>query len=215
MRKSGQGSADMWTYCTTTKFCKLRKSCTVPAKAVYYCDVLCKAYPDIDGKFAAFMTATQQSDSEVALTGSAGAEDSAATGNRKNKQLDTLCSAIVQATTNMSDTSAAKREASEERAEMEAEKARLDTEERTWNQYTSISDRFLTLLEDPSKISLARNMAVRIRKLEKTLGLDGPFSVTKELNKKLREYGIALNPAELEVTVVETSVASEPTHQTN
>ncbi|CAB9529781.1 unknown protein [Seminavis robusta] len=163
MRKSGQGSADMWNYCTTTKFCKLRKSCTVPAKAVYYCEVLCKAFPDIDGKFAAFMTSTQQSDSEVALTGSAGAAgDSTGTVGRKNKQLDSLCTAIVLATTNMSDNNAVKREVSEEKARLDAEKAKLESEDRAWNQYTSISDQFLSMLQDRNKISLARNMAVRI-----------------------------------------------------
>jgi hypothetical protein len=69
MRLSGHHSNDLWTYCTNAKLTKLQtSSAAAPAKAVYYCHVLCSKNPDIDGKFATFLSDKLKSDSAVDLS---------------------------------------------------------------------------------------------------------------------------------------------------
>jgi hypothetical protein len=110
MKQSGHHSNDLWTYCTNTKFTKLRKSSTpLPAKAVYYCHVLCSKHPDIDGKFATFLSEALKSDSEIDLTGAAD-RPSEDTKRNNNKSFDNLSLHIATATTEMTSYFAAKKE---------------------------------------------------------------------------------------------------------
>jgi hypothetical protein len=97
---SGHHSNDMWTYGINTTFTKLRKSSNpVPAKAVYYCHVLCEKHPDIDGKFASFLIEKMKSDSEVEPQGAAGVSQEGS-GN-KRKTIDSLVQGLSQATSDM------------------------------------------------------------------------------------------------------------------
>jgi hypothetical protein len=162
---SGHHSPDLWTYATNPANTKLRKaSLPVPAQAVYYCHVLCEKNPDIDGKFASFLSEKLKSDSEVDLTGDAGVAES---GNkRKAAVLDTLVETLSKATSEM--TSAIDKKKATREAVQDSQ---------TWSEYFIISDKFLELNDQPNKLPLLRNMSIRVRMLEKKLGISSEQSV--------------------------------------
>jgi hypothetical protein len=165
LRMSGHHSPDLWTYATNPANTKLRKaSLPVPAQAVYYCHVLCEKNPDIDGKFASFLSEKLKSDSEVDLTGDAGVAES---GNkRKAAVLDTLVETLSKATSEM--TSAIDKKKATREAVQDSQ---------TWSEYFIISDKFLELNDQPNKLPLLRNMSIRVRMLEKKLGISSEQSV--------------------------------------
>jgi hypothetical protein len=161
LRTSGHHSNDMWTYAINPTWTKLRKSSVaVPAKAVYYCHVLCQKNPDIDGKFAAFLSEKLKSDSSIDVTGEAGVSTDSTNNKRKAAAIDTL----VQATTAMT-------------TAFEKKQDKRD-ETNQWNDYFNISDKFLELKEQHNKLPLLCNMSIRIRMLEKQLGIPPEQSIT-------------------------------------
>ena len=186
MRVSGHHSNDMWTYCTNTKFTKLRKnSAPIPAKAVYYCHVLCNKHPDIDGKFSPFLSEKLKSDSEVDLTGNAGVrmEDS---NNNKRKTMDTLVQTLTSATTHIAKVLETKHN----------DNLKVDKDDtRAWDEYLKLAEKFLDMKDDNNKLPLLRNLAIRITKLERQCGIPSEQSIT---------YGVVEIPAE----VFTTSLAS-------
>jgi hypothetical protein len=166
---SGHHSNDLWTYATNPKFTKLRKSSLpVPAMAVYYCHVLCVKHPDIDGKFAAFLNEKLKSDSAVDLTGEAGvAATQQDSGNkRKAVAIDSLVLTLSTATAEMTkvfDRKKATRDDAQDRG--------------MWNEYFHVSEKFLELKDQPNKLPLLCNMSIRVRMLEKSLGIPSEQSV--------------------------------------
>jgi hypothetical protein len=163
MRMSGHHSNDMWTYAINTTFTKLRKSSNpVPAKAVYYCHVLCEKHPDIDGKFASFLNEKMKSDSEVAPLGAAGVPQEGS--SNKRKAMDSLVQGLSQATSDMT--------------KVFAKKQSKRDESELWNDYFAVSERFLEMKEQPNKLPLLRNMSIRVRMLEKSLGIQPDQSIT-------------------------------------
>jgi hypothetical protein len=163
MRTSGHHSNDLWTYAINPTFTKLRKSSVaVPAKAVYYCHVLCQKNPDIDGKFAAFLNERLKSDSEVDQRGSAGVSQEG--GSNKRKAFDTLVQGLSTATSEMTKVFEKKQDKRDE--------AHL------WNDYFAVSDRFLEMKDQPNKLPLLCNMSIRVRMLEKSLGIPPEQSIT-------------------------------------
>jgi hypothetical protein len=174
MRMSGHHSNDLWTYATNITLTKLRKaSKPVPAKAVYYCHVLCSKNPDIDGKFASFLSEQLKSDSAVDLTGDAGlAPETAAAGKRKAiVAIDSLMQTLSTATTEMSKVFGKKRNTED------------NTQDRgQWNEYFSISERFLELKDQPNKLPLLSNMSIRVKMLERSLGIPSEQSITNGIH---------------------------------
>jgi hypothetical protein len=188
MRTSGHHSNDLWTYATNITLTKLRKaSKPVPAKAVYYCHVLCSKNPDVDGKFASFLSEQLKSDSAVDLTGDAGVPQETAAGGKRKAivAIDSLMQTLSTATTEMSKVFGKKINKQD------------DTQDRgQWNEYFSISERFLELKDQPNKLPLLSNMSIRVRMLERTLGIPQEQSITN---------GVAGIHPILEVVVTDTS----------
>ena len=188
MRVSGHHSNDMWTLCTNTKFTKLRKnSAPIPAKAVYYCHVLCNKHPDIDGKFSPFLSEKLKSDSEIDLVGNAGERfDDNTTNNNKRKAMDTLVQTLTSATSHIAKALETKQSVA----------SKVDRDDgRTWDEYLKLAEKFLDMKEDRNKLPLLRNLAIRITKLERQCGIPSEQSIT---------YGVVEIPAE----VFTTSLAS-------
>jgi hypothetical protein len=157
----------MWGYSQNPKFTKLRKSSNaVPAQAVYYCHVLCMKHPEIDGKFAPFLNDALKSDSEVNPTGEAGVQDS----SNKRKSFDALVQTISTATTDMSKAIQAK---TQQKDEARNERAQ-------WDEYFSLSERFLAMAQDvdDNRLPLLSVMAIRLRMLDKSVGIATEQSVT-------------------------------------
>jgi hypothetical protein len=165
MRTSGHHSNDLWTYATNPTFTKLRKSSlAVPAKAVYYCHVLCNKNPDIDGKFAAFLNEKLKSDSEVDPKGVAGVAQEKEGGGNKRKAMDFLVQGLSTATSEMTRV-------------FERKQDKRD-ESQLWSEYFAVSDKFLELKDQPNKLPLLCNMSIRVRMLEKSLGILPEQSIT-------------------------------------
>lgn len=133
-------------------------------------------HPEIDGKCAAFLPEWLKSDSEVDLTGHAGVSQKS--GN-KRKAIDTLVLGLSTAIAEMSKAFGNKQDRKDE--------AKL------WNEYFAVSDKFLEMKEQPSMLPLLRNMSIRVRMLEKSLGITPEQSIT---------LGVAGIPPEV-VTVVD------------
>ena len=180
MRMSGHHSNDLWTYCGNQTFTKLRKSSPpVPAKAVYYCHVLCSKHPDVDGKFATFLSEKLKSDSDVDLTGSADCPKD--NSRSKNKSLETLVHSIASATTEMTSFFAEKKQQQKLRQQQEEDSSTVEDEARKrtlWAEYLDLASKFLEMKEDPVKLPLLCNFAIRIRELERLCGIPHQQSVT-------------------------------------
>jgi len=172
MQLSGHHSNDLWTYCGNAKFTKLRQSSApVPAKAIYYCHVLCSKNPDIDGKFATFLSDKLKSDSEVDLTGSADQPEEG--GKLKtNKGLDTLVQSIASATTDLSSYLAEKKQLLLSTIDDESRKRTL------WAEYLDLAGKFLAMKSEPCMLPLLCNFAIRVRELEKLCGVPSGQSIT-------------------------------------
>ena len=168
MRVSGQHSNDLWTYAINTKLTKLRTSSQpVPAAAVYYCHVLCEKQPGIDGKFSAFLDESLKSDSSVDLTGNAG--EAASNTGKKSIAVDAIIESINTATTTIKDMQNSANERKMTAAERESSKH--------WDDYIKVVDKFTDIIDVPSKLPLLRVLAIRIRKLEKLVGIPQEHSV--------------------------------------
>ncbi|CAB9506112.1 unknown protein [Seminavis robusta] len=155
--ESGEHSNDVWTYCTTTKFTKVRKSTSaLPAVTVYYCDYLCGQQLAIDGKFVAFMDEDLKSDSTVDFTGSA---DSA--GSKAGKlAVSAVVESLATATTDLKEAMSQRNNVTEEISQTNS-----------WNDYFDIGNWYCKLKEDTrngdlSKARMVGAMEVRIGQLE-------------------------------------------------
>ena len=204
MRMSGHHSNDLWTYCGNHSFTKLRKaSPPVPAKAVYYCHVLCTKHPDIDGKFATFLSENLKSDSDVDLSGSADCPKD--NSRSKSKALETLVQSIASATTEMTSFFAEKKQQQQQKQQHEGNLVTVEEEARKrtlWAEYLDLASKFLEMKEDPSKLPLLSNFAIRIRELETLCGIPQQQSVTN---------GITGIPAVVFATVGGTPSTSDVT----
>jgi hypothetical protein len=200
LRTSGHNSNDMYDYCIHKKFTQIRKnSAPVPAKAVYYCHLLSVKHPEIDGKFAAFLSEKLKSDSAVDLTGNAG-ERSDDRSDKKNKALDTLVMTLATATTEMTSFFAGKKvqQQQEQQPIVEDNEAR---DRLLWSEYLDVAGKFLAMKEQSTMLPLLCNFAIRIRKLERLCGIPSEQSVT---------VGVAGIPIEV-VTTVATAETSTTT----
>ncbi|CAB9502365.1 unknown protein [Seminavis robusta] len=162
MKRSGEGSNDLWTYCTTPKFTKPRQStAALPAVAVYYCNHLCLIHPAIDGKFAAFMSNDLKSDSTIEFAGSA---DSA--GSKAGKMaVSAVVESLATATTDLKEAMSQRNNVSE-----------AISQTNSWNDYFDIGDRYCKLKADirngdSSKARMVAAMEVRIEQLEAHLNI--------------------------------------------
>jgi hypothetical protein len=173
MRVSGEHSNDLYTYAINPKWTKFRVSMKpVPAKAVYYCHVVCELYPDIDGKFASFLTEKLKSDSEVDLTGTAGESK----GDAKNKA---VLSTLVATLSSASSTIAKVLEKKQDERSRADKQHQVKDNKLLWEEYLNLADRFIEMKKDPDKLPLLRNFAKRIVELEKLCGITTEDSVTR------------------------------------
>jgi hypothetical protein len=194
MRVSGEHSNDLWTYVDNTNFTSWRVNMKpVPGPAVYYCHVLCTVHPEIDGKFAAFLDNKLKSDSDVGMTGSA--DSRVVAGDKKNKALDNLVATLSTATTSIARVL--------ENKQVRSERVALDEEakddSKAWDEYLLLADRFIDMQQQPQKLPLLRNFAVRIRVLEKKCGISSEESITN---------GVAGIPCEVVTTVSTVGTAT-------
>lgn len=167
MRLSGHHSNDLWTYAINTKLTKIRTSSQpVPAAAVYYCHVLCEKKPGIDGKFSAFLEECLKSDSSVDLTGNAG---ETASNGKKSKAVDAIIESINTATTTIKEMQNSANERKTTSAERESSKH--------WDDYIKVVDKLTDIIDIAAKLPLLRVIAIRIRKLEKLIGIPKEQSV--------------------------------------
>jgi hypothetical protein len=51
-------------------------------------------------------------------------------------------------------------------------------ESQLWDDYFAVSERFLEMKEQPNKLPLLRNMSIRVRMVEKALGIQPDQSIT-------------------------------------
>jgi hypothetical protein len=185
---SGHHSNDMWTYAINPKLTKLRKSMQpVPAAAVYYCHVLCEKRPGIDGKFSAFLAEALKSDSSVDLTGNAG---EAAPG-KKTKAVDVIIASINTATSTIKEL----QESAEERKKSRVE----DESKQHWDEYIKVVDKFTDIVDIVAKRPLLRVLAIRIRKLERLVGIPNDQSVL---------HGVEGIPSEVVTNAGDTETAT-------
>jgi hypothetical protein len=147
----------------------------VPGQAVYYCHILCKLNPDIDGKFAPFLDEKLKSDSDVEMEGSA--DNRGGGGNKSSKDLLAVVATLATATTSISKVLESKHVQKAQDAVNEEDKE----EGRHWEEYLNLADRFLEMKKQPEKVPLLRNFAIRIRKLEKLCGVSIEDSITKDV----------------------------------
>jgi hypothetical protein len=177
MRLSGHHSNDLWTYCGNVKFTKLRtSSAPVPAKAIYYCHVLCCKHPDIDGKFATFLSDKLKSDSDVDLSGSA---DQPEESKSKHKAMDHLFQSITSATNEMS-TFFAEKKQQQQQQQQKPNLITVEDESRKrvlWAEYLDLAGKFLAMKQQNAMLPLLGNFAIQIKELEKLCGIPGEQSV--------------------------------------
>jgi hypothetical protein len=181
LRASGHNSNDMHDYCTNASFTKLRKSSTpIPAKAVYYCHLLCVKHPEIDGKFAPFLSEKLKSDSAVDLTGSAGDRPEDTRSDKKNKSLDTLVVTLSTATNEMATFFAGKKQQllQQQQQQQPSDEVSEARDRTLWGEYVDLAAKFLLMKEQRHMLPLLCNFAIRIRKLEKLCGIPSEQSVT-------------------------------------
>jgi hypothetical protein len=175
LRTSGHHSNDMWDYVNNTSFTLIRKGGQpVPGTALYYCHVLCIKHPEIDGKFAPFLSEALKSDLEVPLRGVAGSTTTHQDRGNKKKTIDALVATIVTATANMS-TAIQARLQQQQQSEARNERGK-------WDEYFDVSQRFLSMAKDNKNIPLLSVMAIRLHMLEKSLGIATDQSVTNEVD---------------------------------
>ena len=175
MHQSGHHSNDLWTYCTNPTLTKIRKtSKPVPAKANYYCHILCEKYPDIDEKFASFLSEKLKSDSAVDLTGSANESSSSGGHKKKAIAIDSLLETMSTAITEITKVLAKKQQQTKQ--DTKHEDASVGRGQ--WNEYFSISEKFLEMKDQPNKLPLLINMSIRVRMLEESLGIPSDQSIT-------------------------------------
>ena len=212
LRTSGHNSNDMYDYCVNPSFTKLRKNGTpIPAKAIYYCHLLCVKHPEIDGKFATFLSEQLKSDSAVDLTGSAGEKSEDTRSDKKNKALDTLVMTLASATTEMTSFFAGKKQ--QQQQQQQQPQPVVDKEDETeardrllWSEYVELAGKFLAMKEQSNMLPLLCNFAIRIRKLEKLCGIPSNQSVT---------LGVAGIPTEVVVTNTVATVGTSTSDVTS
>lgn len=170
---SGEHSSDLWTYCINKKFCKIRKNEIVPAAAVYYCDVLCRKHPAIDGAFSEALSADVKSDSTATPGGSAAGISSVSSSSGSSKA--SLISSFQETLSSFQDTNAAQRQAL---IDLETKKAQEQSRRSHWEEYNNVCTQFWNHWEKKTCKPLFMNLGVRIVELERLLGIPPSRSVT-------------------------------------
>jgi hypothetical protein len=111
-----------------------------------------------------------KSDSAVDLTGEAGVSQESSTGNRKKAaSLDALVLKLDKAATAMTTNFESK--------QRQQPQQRQDDNRDVWQEYFSVSEKFLELVGQPNKLALLVNMSIRVRYLEKVLNIDQSVTI--------------------------------------
>jgi hypothetical protein len=198
MRTSGHHSNDFWTYCTNNKHGKVRESDAhpLPPITIYYCHVLCLKHPGVDGKFCAFLAESLKSGSTVDMTGNAG--DALHTTGGRKKAVDAIFETLTNATSQIKEM---QQQSTQRRTTVENVTAEGESSKH-WDEYIKVVDKFTDILGVPAKLPLLRVLAIRIRKLEKLLGIPADQSVLQ---------GVDGIPLEVMVSTVDIETASDVT----
>jgi hypothetical protein len=174
MEESGQHDSDFWNFCKNKKFRAWRVNMKeIPARAVYYCHVMCQQYPAIDGKFSDRLSEALKSDSTSVMSGEAGvnARKTARADKEMLKKMDAVMTQHKESS---------ERSYNQRQQFIDLHKSTNDSmsEREDWKEYTSMSERFMSLKKDPNNNALLVNMAVRLWTLEQRLGIPKASTVT-------------------------------------
>ncbi|CAB9512782.1 unknown protein [Seminavis robusta] len=180
MRKSGNNDSDFWTYATNQKYLKWRVSgAPIPAKAVYYCHVLCQQYPQIDGRFSDVLEEEMKSDSNVPMIGSAGGgSDSSGSAKKTQRELLRKMEEVKQQQQQHQKDTIAQRQ---EYINLQKEELKRSSAREQWKEYTSMAKEFKAWKQenDDDNEPMLQNMAIHItRELEKQLNIPEERTVT-------------------------------------
>jgi hypothetical protein len=182
---SNTHDSNFWNFCTNPSVLKWRlNGQELPAKAVYYIDVMCRQFPSMDGKFADKLHDCMKSDSNVPMTGEAGYS----TG--KDQKLSKGEKEMMK---RMDDISEQERQSAErvfkqreELIELQKNKIIDDTKCATaaevreaWKEYIALRKEFKEMIREGNddNVTLLRNLAKRLQSLEETLNIDKHDSV--------------------------------------
>jgi hypothetical protein len=185
MRKSGTHDSDFWNFfCTNPRVLKWRlNGQELPAKAVYYVDVMCKQFPSIDGKFADKLHDCMKSDSNVAMTGDAGYMGKDKKLSKGEKEMMKRMDEITEQQRHSAERVFKQREAF---IEQQKNKMNDDTKRATaaevregWKEYIALGKEFKEMVRecDDDNNTLLRNLAKRLQSLEDTLNIDRKDSI--------------------------------------
>ena len=178
MRASGNHESDFWMYAQNQTYLKWRvgSNLPIPAKAVYYCHVMCSQYPAIDGKFADALASDLKSDSNVPLAGEAGV--SRGKGGTKNDKL--LLEKMDNAMRQSQDSQQKSFEQRQAFMDLQRDSAAQSTTREDWKEYISLGREFKAIRaeEDPDNDSLLHNIASRLHVLEKCCKIPDAKTIT-------------------------------------
>ena len=179
MRASGNHESDFWMYAQNPTFLKWRagSNLPIPAKAVYYCHVMCSQYPAIDGKFADALDADLKSDSNVAMEGAAGLSRGVTKSGKNDKQLMQKMDNAMQQTKESQDRSYTQRQSY---IDLQKEESARATTREDWKEYVSLGKEFKAMKaeDDPENYTILYNMAGRLRVLEKCCQIPDSKTIT-------------------------------------
>jgi hypothetical protein len=116
------------------------------------------------------------------LTGSAGerSDDHSNNNSNKRKAMDTLVQTLTSATSHIAQVLETK--------QIDSSRGVDKDDGRVWDEYLKLAEKFLDMKDDPNKLPLLRNLAIRITKLERQCGIPPEQSIT---------YGVVEIPAEV------------------
>ena len=188
MRKSGTHEHDFWNFASNPKFLKWRvNSPPLPAQAVYYCHIMCQQYPAIDGKFRDKLADAMKSDSNVPMTGEAGANE----GNKQDRKMSRAEKELIK---RMDDLAEQHKESAsmafkqrqqflllqQDKNDDVKKRGEEESARESWKEYTSLTKEFKAFMRenDAGNMPILRNLAKRILALEALLGIDKADTIT-------------------------------------
>jgi flagellar hook-basal body complex protein FliE len=155
-KTSGEHCDGTWNYCSC-KHLMVRKGVVMPETPVYYLDLMCRTYPDID---AAYDVALEEN---LVSTSTQEPEVNAAKSAQKDKFLR------VFETANDS-ISKSQKEASEHRQKLIQLHEKKDMSN-LWAEYATLLQTVIEMSDAPSKQRILRNLAACVKILETSLSI--------------------------------------------
>ena len=167
-KTSGTHSNDTWTY-LNTKHLTPRKNILMPPLPVYYLDLLCQEHPDMDQAYTDVLADHLKSDSS--MDPSEITEDTSTTKG-SDKVKEEFLRAIEQTNNYMK---RASKDAATQRSEMLNLQKQEADQKRTaqyWTEYTSLSEKYLSLKDNFGNHKMIRNLAKRLVHLEEKIEVE-------------------------------------------